>query len=75
MLRVFGTTTRVLPLPRPRVNYTTKTQYLFRINKGSLEVWDKDKVNSYVPPMIALFPSRTWCSSAMARQISLASAS
>ncbi len=36
--------------PALGVNYTTKTQYLFRINKGSLEVWNKDKINSYVPP-------------------------
>jgi haloacid dehalogenase-like hydrolase len=40
----------VARFPALGVNYTTKTQYLFRINKGSYEVWDKEKVNSYVPP-------------------------
>jgi len=35
--------------PALAVNYTTKTQYIFRINKGSLDVWDDSIINKYVP--------------------------
>ena len=31
------------------VNYTTKTQYLFRINKNCLDMSDEDSVNQYIP--------------------------
>lgn len=34
--------------PALAVNYTTKTQYLFRINKGSLDVHDNSVINKYV---------------------------
>lgn len=36
--------------PSLAVNYTTKTQYLFRINKGSLDVHDNSIINKFVEP-------------------------
>jgi hypothetical protein len=36
--------------PALAINYTTKTQYLFRINKGALTVNEHDLINKYVPP-------------------------
>lgn len=35
--------------PARIVNYTTKTQYVFRINKGALDECDDAKVNEFVP--------------------------
>jgi phosphoserine phosphatase len=35
--------------PAIAVNYTTKTQYLFRINKDALDLADDTAVNAYVP--------------------------
>lgn len=35
--------------PALAINYTTKTQYLFRINKGCLDVSDNKEINHYVP--------------------------
>ena len=35
--------------PAAAVNYTTKTQYLFRINKGVDTYWDDERVNRWVP--------------------------
>ena len=35
--------------PALALNYTSKTQYLFRINKGSIEVHEHNMINKYVP--------------------------
>jgi hypothetical protein len=34
--------------PALAINFTTKTQYLFRINKGALDIFDEKRVNEYV---------------------------
>lgn len=35
--------------PAVAVNYTTKTQFLFKINKGIKEISDNSKINEFVP--------------------------
>jgi phosphoserine phosphatase len=40
---------RVAAWPGVGINYTTKTQYLFRINKGINNHWDNESINGYTP--------------------------
>jgi phosphoserine phosphatase len=35
--------------PAVTINYTTKTQYLFRINKGVFDIWNDEGVNRWQP--------------------------
>lgn len=35
--------------PKVAINYTNKTQYLFRINKGMLNIGDNSNVNKFIP--------------------------
>ena len=41
---------QVATAPSVALNYTTKTQCLFRINKGSIHLWDNKLINAYMAP-------------------------
>jgi len=42
--------------PAMAVNYTSKTQFLYRINKGILDVNDNSKINEYMPDSMRRVP-------------------
>lgn len=42
--------------PGVAINYTTKTQYLFRINKGIRNTWNSADLNTYTPEEHRLVP-------------------
>lgn len=42
--------------PAVAVDYTTKTQFIFKINKGITEVSDSKKINEYVPENLRPIP-------------------
>jgi len=44
--------------PKSVVNYTTKTQFLFRINKGALDISDSKTINASVPEDQKVIPFR-----------------
>lgn len=44
--------------PAVAVNYTAKTQFLFRINKGIESITDNVKINEYVEDDLRLIPFR-----------------
>ncbi|MEG0467150.1 MAG: HAD family hydrolase [Mucinivorans sp.] len=44
--------------PAVAVNYTGKTQFLFKINKGIDEVWDTKRINEYSPEATRAVPFR-----------------
>ncbi len=44
--------------PKSVINYTTKTQFLFRINKGVLDISDNDKINESTPEADRTIPFR-----------------
>ncbi len=44
--------------PKNAINYTTKTQILFRINKGVLDISEDDEVNRYTPAESRRVPFR-----------------
>lgn len=46
----YDTETGLAKWPANAINYTTKTQYIFRINKGVLNSYDDKKTNEYVEP-------------------------
>ena len=50
------------------VNYTTKTQYLFRINKDILNSWDNEEINSFTPEEKRPRPFSRMISSGMAKR-------
>lgn len=49
---------KVAVWPKLTVNYTNKTQFLFRINKGVLDVWNDKELNTFIPEEERRIPFR-----------------
>ena len=49
---------KVAVWPKMTVNYTNKTQFLFRINKGVLDLWNDKGLNDFVPEEERRIPFR-----------------
>jgi len=49
---------KVAVWPKNIVNFTTKTQFLFRINKGELKISEDKKLNTYIPESERRIPFR-----------------
>ena len=52
---VYDSVTKEAIWPRNAINYTQKTQYLYRISKGVLDIKDDDKVNEKIKKKRILF--------------------
>lgn len=48
----------IVSWPMVAINYATKTQFLFRINKGIHNIWNNEAVNQFTPENLRPVPFR-----------------